>query len=90
MGWISASPQQRTGVHSDAGWNLAMAIDCGRATGDAELAETATAAARRLFLADECAPCAYEPQADTFTSSVPQRGRAQVCARCIDECGGVA
>ena len=68
MGWIAGlSLPSRTGIHSDTGWNLAMAIDCGRAAGDDELTE---AAARRLFLADECAPCAYEPQADTFTSSV--------------------
>lgn len=71
MGWISGlSLPSRTGIHSDTGWNLAMAIDCGRAAGDDELTEAAAAAARRLFLADECAPCAYEPQADTFTSSV--------------------
>lgn len=71
MGWIaSLSLPSRTGIHSDTGWNLAMAIDCGRAAGDDELTEAAAAAGRRLFLADECAPCAYEPQADTFTSSV--------------------
>lgn len=71
MGWIAGlSLPSRTGIHSDTGWNLAMAIDCGRAAGDDELTEAAAAAARRLFLADECAPCAYEPQADTFTSSV--------------------
>ena len=71
MGWIAGlSLPSRTGIHSDTGWNLAMAIDCGRAAGDDELTEAAAAAARRLFLADVCAPCAYEPQADTFTSSV--------------------
>ena len=83
MGWISGlSLPARTGVHSDTSWNLAMAIDCGHATGDAELAEAATAAARRLFLADECAPCAYEPQADTFTSSV--LNEAALMARALD------
>lgn len=83
MGWVAGlSLPARTGVHSDTGWNLAMAIDCGRATGDAELAEAATAAARRLFLADECAPCTYEPQADTFTSSV--LNEAALMARALD------
>lgn len=70
-GWVGAlSLPARTGVHSDTAWNLAMAMDSARATGDDELAGAATSAARRLFLGDRDAPCAFEPQADTFCSAI--------------------
>lgn len=71
MGWIGAlSMPARTGMHSDTAWSLAVTIDCARATGDSELLDAARSASIRLFAADEAAPVAYEPQADTFTSAI--------------------
>ena len=71
----------RSGIHSDSAWSLAMAWDWARGTEaaeagasagprDAELVGIVSEAARSLFGADVCAPVAYEPQGDTFTSSI--------------------
>ena len=71
MGWIAGiSMPARTGIHSDTAWSLAMCVDCAQATGDNELLDVARSTAVRLFSADEAAPVAYEPQADTFTSAI--------------------
>ncbi len=70
-GWLEGlSLAARTGTHSDSAWNLAMTLDYACAVGDDALAELASGCARRLFGADVCAPVAYEPNADTFTSAI--------------------
>lgn len=80
--WASALKLPvRSGIHSDSAWSLAMAWDWARGAEaaeagasveprDAELAGIVSEAARSLFGADVCAPVAYEPQGDTFTSSI--------------------
>lgn len=73
----------RSGIHSDTAWSLAMAWDwsVGR-EGGARLAKSVCDAARRLYLGDVGAPCAYEPQADTFSSSI--LNEAALMARVLD------
>lgn len=60
----------RSGLHSDTGWSLAMAWDWAQAVEDNALAEAVRAAALRVFGHDVNAPVAYEPQGQTFTSSI--------------------
>lgn len=74
MGWIAGLRCPRARASTRHGLNLAMAIDCGRAAGDDELAEAA-AAARRLFLPTSALPA---PMSRRRTPSPhhPERGRA--------------
>ncbi len=83
IGWLEGlSLAARTGTHSDTAWNLAMAHDYAAATGDERLAGLVNDSARRLFAHDTCAPVAYEPNADTFTSAV--LNEAACMARVLD------
>ncbi len=85
-GWLEGlSLAARTGTHSDSAWNLAMTLDYARAVGDDALAELASGCARRLFGSDVCAPVAYEPNADTFTSAVLNEA---ACMARVLEAGG--
>ena len=70
-GWLAhIDIAARTGVHSDTAWNLAMAHDYAVDVNDAQLRALVAQNAKRLYLADEGAPVAYEPNADTFTSAI--------------------
>lgn len=60
----------RSGTHSDTAWSLAMTWDWARTTGANELAALVAERARALYLGDRDAPCAYEPNGETFTSSI--------------------
>lgn len=60
----------RSGIHSDTAWSLSLAWDWAAQTGDAELAESVRTAAQRLYASDVNAPVAYEPEGQTFSSSI--------------------
>ncbi len=72
----------RSGVHSDTAWSLALAWDWAEAAGDAALRSSVAARARALYLDDACAPCAYEPSGETFSS--PIMNEAALMARVLD------
>lgn len=70
-GWIEGvSMPCRSGIHSDTAWSLSMAWDWAEYVGNKELADLVEATAKRLYAGDANAPCAYEPQGDTFTSAI--------------------
>ncbi len=80
--WVQTSALPvRSGVHSDTAWSLAMAWDWAAATGDQSLLDAIAERARALYLRDVCAPCAYEPSGETFTS--PILNEAALMARAL-------
>ncbi len=72
----------RSGVHSDTAWSLAMAWDWSAATTDRTLLDAIADRVRALYLRDVCAPCAYEPSGETFTS--PILNEAALMARVLE------
>ena len=59
-----------------------MAWDWASATGDQPLLDAVAERARALYLRDVCAPCAYEPSGETFTS--PILNEAALMARVLE------
>ena len=81
--WVHACALPvRSGVHSDTAWSLAMAWDWASATADQPLLDVIAERARSLYLRDVCAPCAYEPSGETFTS--PILNEAALMARVLE------
>ena len=71
----------RSGMHSDTAWSLAVAWDWASRTADKPLLDAIAERARALYLRDVCAPCAYEPSGETFTS--PILNEAALMARAL-------
>lgn len=70
-GWAEGiSMPCRTGTHSDTAWSLAMLWDWALFCNNSEVLELVKKTALRLFGSDKNAPCAYEPNGDTFTSAI--------------------
>lgn len=64
---LAAYPN-RSGMHANTAFACILALDYARVAQDTGLAAAIRAAARRWYLADRCAPVAYEPSLADFLS----------------------
>lgn len=58
----------RVGVHENAAFALAAALDWSKAAGDPAFGAAAAEAARRFYAADRACPLSYEPSGEDFLS----------------------
>jgi hypothetical protein len=73
----------RTGTHGNSAFALTCVLDYAAVVGDDDLADAATAAARRWYGDDRDAPTAYEPLGWDFLS--PSLVEADVMRRVLDD-----